>query len=68
MKQLCRCAVLLIAFAAASTTLRAGTEDGACIDEFELINFQPQSATFEQSVSSTAYADRTTIVVFLASG
>ena len=50
-----------------SRDVGASTEDGSCIEVFELENFQPLSPTFGQMVESTSYRERTTVVMFLAS-
>lgn len=39
--------------------------DGSCLEAFDLENFQPLSPTFHETVESTSYRNRTTIVMLL---
>jgi len=47
---------------------RAGTEDGSCLESWELLNLQQKSVTYQQLVKSSSYQDLPTVVMLLSSG
>ena len=49
-------------------TAVADTEDGSCLEEWELLNHQPASSTYQDYVNSSSYHDRTTVFLFLSAG
>lgn len=61
--------MIMVLMGAAALWNRAsgGTQDGSCLETWELINFQPLSASHGESVKSSSYHSRTTVVLFLAS-
>ena len=45
----------------------ASTVAGSCLEDWELTNFQPQSASFGQPVKSSSFHPRVTVLLLLAS-
>ena len=59
--------LLILAGIALQSTAAASTIDGLCLEDWNLMNFQPASPMYRQRVSSSAYRARTTLVALVAS-
>ena len=49
------------------SSARADAEEGACIENFALANFQPKSPTFGRVTASSSHRPRATLIALLAS-
>lgn len=60
--------LVLIGCLSVTGTAPGSRIDDSCLETWELENFQPLSPTFQQTVKSSYYHARTTVVMLLSAG